>query len=305
MPSPFPGTNPYLEQTSCWETLHQSLAVAIVGELVPQLRPRYLVKLEQRLHIHEKSAEERRYFGRSVVGVADGSQRATTTTAGILATATHAAAPVYGLIPAAVEIEKQAYVEITDRERQRVVTSIEILSPTNKWDGEDREQYLVQRRAVLHSSLHLVEIDLLRGGPRMPTVDLPECDYCVLVSRAHERPRVELWPWRLRDEIPPTPIPVNPGDQDARLDLKPLLERLHDDSDSPTTSIRARRNRRCRPMSRRGLGAAWNDSRTRPQPVVTDMLPLSKVALDAPDADGAYGARRLTRATPLGRSVGN
>jgi hypothetical protein len=145
--------------------------------------------------------------------------------------AVHVQAPAYGLIPQAVEIEKQAYIEIVDRERATVVTVIEILSPTNKYAGEDREQYLAKRRAVLHSRVHLVEIDLLRGGPRMPIEELAECDYdyCAIVSRSYERPKVGVWPWRLRDPIPPIPVPVNEGDDDAQLDLKPLIDSVHDE----------------------------------------------------------------------------
>lgn len=217
--------NPFLEQPSCWEMLHNHLSVLAVTELVAQLRPRYLVKLEHRLYIHEKSAAERRYLGASDLGVAHPSIR----TASSTGTALHVEAPAYGLIPQAVEIEKQAYIEIVDRERAVVVTAIEILSPTNKYEGADREQYLAKRRAIFHSLVHLVEIDLLRGGPRMPTEEMPDCDYCAIVSRAYERPKVGIWPWRLRDSIPVIPIPVHEGDRDAELDLKPLIEQVHDD----------------------------------------------------------------------------
>jgi hypothetical protein len=205
MPSPFPGMNPWLEQPSCWSMLHHQLCGLTVEVLVPQLRPRYLVKLGHRLYIHEKSADERRYFGSSDTGVAQPSSPQSATTA----TATHMAAPAYGLIPPAVEIERQAYVEIEDRERDTVVTAIEILSPANKYAGPDRDQYLAKRKTVLHSLVHLVEIDLLRGGPRMPVEELPDCDYCAIVSRSYERPKAGIWPWRLQDPIPVFAVPVN------------------------------------------------------------------------------------------------
>lgn len=53
----------------------------------------------------------------------------------------------------------------------------------------------------------LVEIDLLHGGERTPVDDLPPRDYFVMVSRSYERPRVELWPLRLRDPLPLIPVP--------------------------------------------------------------------------------------------------
>ena len=49
-----------------------------------------------------------------------------------------------------------------------MVTVIELLSPSNKRAGDDREQYLAKRRELLRSPAHLVEIDLLRDGPPCP-----------------------------------------------------------------------------------------------------------------------------------------
>ncbi len=89
----------------------------------------------------------------------------------------------------AVDRERLSFLEIRDRDGWQLVTVIELLSPTNKYSGPDREQYLARRRDLLASAVHFVEIDLLRGGPRMPMEDLPECDYCVLVSRVETRPR--------------------------------------------------------------------------------------------------------------------
>ena len=54
---------------------------------------------------------------------------------------------------------------------------IEVLSPSNKRSGEDREPYLAKRRELLDESAHLVEIDLLRGWKPMPLEDRPECNY--------------------------------------------------------------------------------------------------------------------------------
>jgi hypothetical protein len=101
---------------------------------------------------------------------------------------------------------------------------IEILSPSNKQPGSDREQYLGKRRQIFHSEVHFVEIDLLRGGPRMPVRDLPECDYCVLVSRSEERPDLGLWPIHLRNPLPEVLIPLsNPGES-VQLDLQAAIQ---------------------------------------------------------------------------------
>ena len=68
---------------------------------------------------------------------------------------------------------------------------IELLSPANKPRGRvGWREYLQKREEVLSSGTHLVELDLLRGGSRLPTVDpLPQGDYFVFVCRAQRRYR--------------------------------------------------------------------------------------------------------------------
>ena len=109
-----------------------------------------------------------------------------------------------------------------------MIAVIELLSPTNKASGSDREQYVGKRKAILASNTHLVEIDLLRGGERMPVQDLPASDYVVMVSRSYERPRVELWPIGLRDALPLIPVPLRQDDHDATIDLGRLLHEQFD-----------------------------------------------------------------------------
>jgi hypothetical protein len=105
---------------------------------------------------------------------------------------------------------------------------VELLSPSNKNRGPDRDQYLAKTRHLLQSNVHFVEIDLLRGGPRMPWLHLPACDYCVVVSRAERRPTAGFWANHLRDRLPVVPIPLRQGDADARLDLQEVLNHIYD-----------------------------------------------------------------------------
>jgi Protein of unknown function (DUF4058) len=77
-------------------------------------------------------------------------------------------APAIGRVPLSVDGERHAFLEIRDRGHRQLVTVLELLSPCNKRPGLDREQYLAKRQQLLASSVHLVELDLLRGGPRLP-----------------------------------------------------------------------------------------------------------------------------------------
>lgn len=221
MPSPFPGMNPYLEQETVWHSLHEQFPAFCQEVLTAQVRPKYFIKLDVNIYIHELP-DTQRFLGRPDVSLG-----ATSPVPGRGGAATMAA-PLYGRFGPAVDVVKEAFVQIHELETRRVVCVIELLSPTNKAPGVDRDAYLAKRLRYTQSNVHFVEIDLLRGWQRMPVEDLPECDYCVLVSRAEERPRVGLWPIGLREMLPTIPIPLLAPDPDARLDLQALLHRLYD-----------------------------------------------------------------------------
>ena len=53
MPSPFPGMDPYLEGPSLWRDVHQSLITYIRDALQPQIAPRYVARIDERVHIGE------------------------------------------------------------------------------------------------------------------------------------------------------------------------------------------------------------------------------------------------------------
>ena len=174
MPSPFPGMNPYFEQTDLWLDFHAEFLVGLRRLLASQVLPKYLVQLKE--HSHEK-------------------------------------------VP---------FLQVKDRQGGELVTVIELLGPSNKRVGDDREQYLCKRRALLMSATHLVEIDLLRGWVPMPHEGRPECDYSVLISRAVNRPAADFWPIHLRERLPIIPVPLRHPDAAARVDLQEALDRAYD-----------------------------------------------------------------------------
>lgn len=123
--------------------------------------------------------------------------------------------------------------KVQDTHRRHVVAVIELLSPSNKDSGPDRDRYLDKRFEVLSSDAALVEIDLLRGGPRLPIQGLPACSYYALVSRPGERPDVGLWPLGLPDRLPVVPIPLRPGEPEPTVDLQAVLDRVYDEGGYP------------------------------------------------------------------------
>ncbi len=126
------------------------------------------------------------------------------------------------------DVEKVPFLELRDRQGRELVTVIELLSPSNKRAGDDREQYLAKRRELVRSPAHLVEIDLLRGWSPMPQEGRPECDYSVMVSRAEKRRAADFWPIGLRDKLPVISIPLGSPDAAACVDLQEAIHRAYD-----------------------------------------------------------------------------
>jgi hypothetical protein len=219
MPSPFPGMNPFLEQSGVWQDFHNTFLIAMREALVRQLQPKYFVRVEEHVYVHEYETDEGQPLGRPDVSIHE-SQRAGNATA-VLERPSRTE-PVAVMIPPSGDELHEVYLEIRDRENRQVVTAIELLRPSNKFAGPDREVYWSKVRRILASRAHFVEIDLLRGGPRMPWLDLPPCSYYALVSRA------DVWPVGIRDPLPSVPIPLNPGDAEPLIDLQALLHRVYD-----------------------------------------------------------------------------
>lgn len=224
MPSPFPGMNPYLEQPDAWQDFHNSFIPAIRDALSRQVSPHFFVKIEEQLFVHEPATEERLRIGRADVALS----KAVTIEFGSEPAVATLDAPEQLDVETAFDIEKHNYLEIHDRQRRDVVAVIEVLSPSNKQPGADRDLYLAKRRNILRSPANFVEIDLLRGGPKMPTNKTPVCDYGILVSRSEDRPKVGHWPIMLRDRLPKIPVPLRDPIPLAWLDLQEILHTVYD-----------------------------------------------------------------------------
>src|SRR5205807_5538190 len=84
------------------------------------------------------------------------------------------------------EEHREAFLEIRQVDPDhKLVTGIEVLSPSNKRPGtKGWRLYSRKRRAFVSGYANLVEIDLLRGGQRMPMVSAwPDSPYYLLVCR--------------------------------------------------------------------------------------------------------------------------
>jgi hypothetical protein len=122
----------------------------------------------------------------------------------------------------------QVTIEIRDSARHELVTAIEVLSPTNK-RGEGRREYWTQRNRFLLSSAHLIELDLLRDGQRVPMQSpLPGAPYFIFLSRGDRRPVTDVWPIGLADPLPEVPVPLLSDDPAVPLNLQAALSSTYD-----------------------------------------------------------------------------
>lgn len=56
----------------------------------------------------------------------------------------------------------------------------------------------------------------------------PSSDYRVLVSRGWTRPRAELYPFSVRDELPTFSLPLAEGESAPEVGLNDIFQRLYD-----------------------------------------------------------------------------
>lgn len=144
------------------------------------------------------------------------------------------AEPVKSATGVAVEVPlpsvvRETWLEVRLPAGGQVVTTIELLSPTNKLPGEGRRLYETKRSLVLGSPTNLVEVDLARAGEPMPLRGVVRRGgYSILVSRGDRRPHATLFPFGLRDPIPSFPVPLRPGDPEPEVDLSRLLDDLYE-----------------------------------------------------------------------------
>lgn len=203
MPSPFPGMDPWLESAHIWPDFHGSFACEIRSLLNQTLPAPYYARLETMPQIVAFDDETMEI-----------------------------------IVPD--EEGRHFSVEIRDARRgHRLVTFIEIASPTNKVHGRDRQSYIQKHMDVFDSDASLIEIDLLRAGLRSSERRNPpdqiagrsrRADYLILVNRAWTRTvgTWQIYAVPLRETLPVIPVPLREAEADVPLDLQYVLNRAYD-----------------------------------------------------------------------------
>jgi Protein of unknown function (DUF4058) len=230
MRSPFPGMDPYLE--AHWGDVHSRLVTYTCDALQARLPASLRARMQERVYI--ELPDEGRHESYPDVRVFEYPARRPGTgelmvegNGGIAV-----ADPV--LVDLGLVSRTESYIEVVDvKSGHRVVTTIEVLSPSNKRPGEGQQLYLRKREDMKLGGVNTVEIDLLRAGERRLPID-PErvpvthrTAYQVWTWRATHPNRVAIYGVPLRDRLPAIPIPLRPTDAEVVVDLQPILDQCY------------------------------------------------------------------------------
>ena len=234
MPSPFPGMDPFLENRMFWRGVHQSLIAFANVELNTYLPPGFSANIEERVYIAGPDAG-----GYPDIYIHREEPERLTVPSGSVGVLER---PVEATIPqrltVASERVRESYIEVSQHETGTVVAVIEVLSPANKRHGTGREEYVRKQQSVLTSDVHLLEIDLLRGG--LHTVAAPEnalrpqahWDYIVCLHRGGQSEvtlqTFDYWPILLAETLPTVFLPLTPGLKSVTLPLQKLFDQVYD-----------------------------------------------------------------------------
>jgi hypothetical protein len=183
--------DPYLEDEKLWPVFQHHLVMGLYQVLLPGLVDRYRARIGQRHYVTEQA------LFTSVVR----------------------------------EEHQEEFIEVRQRTDGRLVTLVDVVSPTNKLIDAGRQAYLAKRNEGKTQGANLVEIDLVLQG--QPTLEysrdgLPDWDYAVTVTRASQPERYEIYSATLQKRLPRFRMPLAADDRDTVLDLQASFTRCYD-----------------------------------------------------------------------------
>jgi hypothetical protein len=183
--------DPYLEDEALWPVFHHQLVMCLYQILLPGLVDRYRARVGQRHYVTEQA------LFTSVMR----------------------------------EEHHEDYIEIRQRTDGRLVSLVDVVSPTNKTTSAGRTAYLDKRKEGKSASANLVEVDLVLQGQPMLEYSrdgLPDWDYAVTVTRSTQAERYEIYTATLQKRLPRFRLPLAADDRDTVLDLHTAFTRCYD-----------------------------------------------------------------------------
>lgn len=192
MPSPFPGMDPYLEDLRHWPVFHQQFISALGDALQPALSDKY------RIRIANRSYQTEQVLFTSILK----------------------------------EEQREPFLEIRQKTGgDRLVTLIEMVSPSNRTHYEGRRMYDLHRQEAKAEGVHVVELELVLQGQSVLDADLSalsDSQYACVVTRATRPVKQEPYGAVLSKRLPRIRLPMMADDRDLVLDVQALVNRVYD-----------------------------------------------------------------------------
>jgi hypothetical protein len=225
--NPFPGMNPFFEEQ--WGDAHTML-IAYLRDALQERLPADL-RAQAESEVVTIGAGEQTTTYRPDVQV----REPWTLKEPAIAEAPPTPPPTSATEPIRVFVDEEIerWLEIRDT-TGRLITVVELLSPTNKLESDERDRYLRKRRGFMSGGANLVEIDLVRQGAWVFAEGIRKvlhqagASYAVCVFRTAQPGAHEVYPIRLRERLPVIRVPLRPSDADVVLDLQPLIDQCHE-----------------------------------------------------------------------------
>jgi hypothetical protein len=241
MPSPFPGMDPYLESPDWFPDLHDGLIFLIKEALQTRLPSPYYARCRQRVWLDltfRPPVEPDVDILRAKSNKRRGQHRRKDRGGVAVAEPLTSEPVVVHVQPIMGDPIEESYLVIHRRQGtdDTVVAIIEVLSPSNKAPGEKgRDLYVAKQQETLLTTVHLIEIDLLRAGAHSTAVPLDlavaaagSFDYHVCVHRSDHPTDFFVYPIKLEARLPVMTIPLLAGDPEVSLDLQTVFDRAYD-----------------------------------------------------------------------------
>jgi hypothetical protein len=233
MPSPFPGLDPFIEAQDRWHSFHTAFIAASAESLNDRLPGNYYATVEERVLLDASDPHDpslRKIFHRlgpdAAIQQSESRHPAVADPDGEVATLSPRTIP-----QSIVTLDQptQKLVEIRGQPNHELVTTIELLSPSNKRAGDDRTAYLAKRVDLLRHGVNIVDLDLLLNGQRLPLLEpLPDGDFHAFVTRALQHHDCLVYSWSVRDVLPTISIPLKDDERDVTLNLQSVFQRVYD-----------------------------------------------------------------------------
>ena len=240
--SPFPGLDPYLERS--WRGAHTRFITYITELMRGRLPEGLRSRIEQTVTLEETDAEEgperKDYYVPDVL-VAQRTDYYSPWSGGyVIRQYDPDADPETGDVLTIEAVEERPtgrFIEVRDtRDGNRLVTTIEFLSPSNKTRA-GADEFRRKQRNLHRAAVNLVEIDLIRDGwlalfQPEGSIGLSHGQHCyVCITAVWWRGKSQLHRFGVRHRLPTIRVPLRPGDAPLAINLQELHDMVYDRGD--------------------------------------------------------------------------